>query len=100
VATASQKKALAAYRRRAFAQGLVRVEVQADKGDAGLLRALEETLRGDSAGAKTLRSVLEQALIDPQVGNAFDLVGSDLPDEAFAGVFDQPRQKGWREIDL
>jgi hypothetical protein len=26
--------------------------------------------------------------------------GSELPDETFAGVFDQPRQGGWREVDL
>ena len=92
--------AATAHRRRAFARGLVRVEVQAAKGDAGLIRALAETLRGDPARAKTLRSALEQALIDPQVKTAFDLFGSDLPDEAFAGVFDQPRQKSWRELKL
>src|ERR1700679_1675437 len=100
MATPSQKKASNAHRRRAFAQGLVRVELKADKADAGLLRTLAETLRGDPDRAKSLRSVLEHALIDPQVRTAFDLFGSDLPDEAFAGVFDQPRQKGWREIDL
>lgn len=100
MATPSQKKASAAHRRRAFARGLVRVEVQAARGDSGLIRALAETLRGDPARAKTLRSALEQALIDPQVKTAFDLFGSDLPDEAFAGVFDQPRQKSWRELKL
>jgi hypothetical protein len=100
MATPSQKKASTTHRRRAFARGLVRVEVQAVKGDTGLIRALAETLRGDSARAKTLRSALEQALIDPQVKTAFDLFGSDLPDEAFAGVFDQPRQKSWRQVDL
>ena len=100
MATASQKKASTTHRRRAFARGLVRVEVQAVKGDTGLIRALAETLRGDPARAKTVRSILEQALIDPQVKTAFDLFGSDLPDEAFAGVFDQPRQRSWREVEL
>jgi hypothetical protein len=100
MATPSQKKASNAHRRRGLARGLVRVEVKADKADAGLLRTLAETLRGDPDRARSLRSVLEQALIDPQVKTAFDLFGSDLPDEAFAGVFDQPRQKDWREIDL
>jgi hypothetical protein len=100
MATPSQKKASTAHRRRAFARGLVRVEVQAAKGDAGLIRALAGTLRGDPVRAKALRSALEQALIDPQVKTAFDLFGSDLPDEAFAGVFDQPRQKSWRELKL
>jgi hypothetical protein len=100
MATPSQKKASIAHRRRASARGLVRVELKADKVDAGLLRTLAETLRGDPERARSLRSVLEQALIDPEVKTAFDLFGSDLPDEAFVGVFDQPRQKGWREIDL
>jgi hypothetical protein len=100
MATSSQKKASSAHRRRAFARGLVRVEVQAAKGDAGLIRAIAETLRGDPARAKTLRAAFERALIDPQVKTAFDLFGSDLPDEAFAGVFDQPRQKIWRELKL
>ena len=100
MATPSQKKASTAHRRRMLARGLVRVEVQAAKGDAGLIRALAETLRGDPARAKTLRSAFEQALIDPQVKTAFDLFGSDLPDEAFAGVFDQPRQESWRELKL
>jgi hypothetical protein len=100
MATLSQKKASTAHRRRAFARGLVRVEVQAAKGDAGLLRALAETLRRDPERAKALRSTLERALIDPEVKTAFDVFGSDLPDDVFAGVFDQKRQKNWRELDL
>jgi hypothetical protein len=100
MATASQKKASATHRRRAASRGLLRVEVQASKGDTGLIRALAETLRGDPTRAKKLRSTLEQALIDPQVKTAFDLFGSDLPDDVFAGVFDQPRPTGWRETDF
>jgi hypothetical protein len=100
VATLSQIKASTTHRRRAAARGLVRVEVQAAKGDTGLIRTLAETLRGEPERAKLLRSTLEKALIDPEVKTAFDVFGSDLPDEAFAGVFDQPRQKGWRKIDL
>jgi hypothetical protein len=34
------------------------------------------------------------------VKSAFDVFGSELPDEAFAGVFDQPRQCNWRKVDL
>ena len=100
MATPSQKKASAAHRRRASARGLVRVEVQAGKGDSGLIRALAETLRGDPERAKALRSALARALIDPQVKTAFDLFGSDLPDDVFAGVFDQKRQKEWRELEF
>lgn len=39
-------------------------------------------------------------LIDPDIETAFDVFGSDLPDDAFAGVFDQPREKDWREVEL
>jgi hypothetical protein len=100
VATPSQKTASTTDRRRSFARGLVRVGGQVRQGDAGLIRAFAETLRGDPARAKTLRSTLEQAPLDPQVKTAFDIFGSDLAEEAFAGVFDPPRQKKWREVDL
>jgi hypothetical protein len=96
----SQRKATRAHRRRAAAHGLVRVEVQAAKKDAGLIRALAETLRGRSARAESLRSALANALLDPEIRTAFDVFGSDLPDEAFSGVFDQPRRREWREVDL
>ncbi len=88
------------HRRRAAARGLVRVEVQAPKRDAGLIRALAETLRGEADKAEALRSTLAKALIHPEVKTAFDVFGSELSDEIFAGVFDQPRQRDWREVDL
>ena len=100
MSTSSQKKASTTHRRRAAARGLVRVEVQAAISDTGLIRAWAETLRGEPERAKSLRSTLEKALIDPEVKNAFDIFGSDMLDEAFSGVFEQPRQKGWREVDL
>lgn len=100
MASTSQKKASTAHRRRSAARGLVRVEIQAAKGDTGLIRALAETLRGEPKRARALRSTLEQALSDPQVKTAFDVFAADMPDEAFADIFDQPRQKGWRKVDL
>ena len=100
MATASQKKASTAHRRRRVARGFVRVEVQAAKGDTGLIRALAESLRGEQERAKSLRSILAQALTDPDVKTVFDIFGSDLPDKAFAGVFDQPRPKSWRKVSL
>jgi hypothetical protein len=101
MASKSQRKATRTHRRRAAARGLVRVEVQAPKKDAGLIRALAETLRGKAETAEALRSTLAKALIiDPEVKTAFDVFGSELPDETFADVFDQPRQRDWREIDL
>jgi hypothetical protein len=98
--TKSQRKATRTHRRRAKERGLVRVEVQAPKQDAGLIRTLAETLRGRSEKASALRSTLAKALMHPEVSTAFDIFGSDLPDEVFAGVFDQPRQRDWREVDL
>jgi|SRR6516225_4135485 hypothetical protein len=100
MASKSQRKAIRSHRRRAASRGFVRVEVQAPKRDAGLIRALAETLRGQGDKAEALRSTLAKALIHPDVKTAFDVFGSELPDEAFAGVFDQPRQRHWRKVDL
>ncbi|QQO31455.1 hypothetical protein JJC00_22770 [Bradyrhizobium diazoefficiens] len=100
MATKSQRKATRTHRRRAAARGLVRVEVQAAKKDASLIRALAETLRDKPERAAALRSTLATALLNPGVRTAFDVFGSELPDEAFSGVFDQPRGDGWRKVDL
>ena len=75
-------------------------QVQAATKDAGLIRAVADTLRGKPEKADALRSTLANALIHPEVKTAFDVFGSDLPDEAFDDVFDQPRQRDWREVDL
>jgi hypothetical protein len=99
LASKSQRKATSAHRCRAAARGLVRVEVQASKQDAGLIRKLAETLRSGPKKAKAIRSTLEKALM-PELVTAFDVFGSDLPDEAFAGVFDQPRERDWRKTGL
>jgi hypothetical protein len=100
MASKSQIRATRAHRRRAAARGLVRVEVQAAKGDAGLIRAVAETLRSNPEQAGALRSTLEKALTDSEVKTAFDVFGSGLPDEVFGGVFDQPRHRRWREVKL
>ena len=99
MATKSQRKATRAHRRRAAARGLARVEVLAPRKDADLIRALAEALRNEAEKAEMLRSTLAKSL-HPEVRTAFDVFGSDLPDEAFAGVFDQPRQRGGRRVDL
>jgi hypothetical protein len=100
MASKSQRKATRTHRRRAAARGLVRVEVQAPKKDARLIRALAETLRGGTEKAEALRSTLAKAVMNPEMKTAFDIFGSELPDEVFTGVFDQPRQRGWRPVDL
>ena len=96
----SQRRATSTHRRRAAARGLVRVEVQAPRKDAGLIRAVAQTLRGAPEKAEELRSTLVKALVHPGVTTAFDIFGSDLSDETFGGVFDQPRQREWRKVDL
>jgi len=100
MASRSQRKATRTYRRRAAARGLVRVEVQTPRKDAALIRALAETLRGGAGKAEALRSTLAKAVMNPEMRTAFDIFGSDLPDDVFADVFDQPRQTGWRRVDL
>jgi hypothetical protein len=100
MASKAQRNATKMHRRRAAARGFVRLEVQARQRDADLIRALAETLRSESEKAKTLRSTLVQSLVLPEIRTAFDVFGSDLSDEVFAGVLEQSRQKLWREIDL
>ena len=94
MASKSRRKAPPTHRRRATARGLVSVEVQASKGDAGLIRALAKTLREGTAKAQAVRSTLTQAVMNPKMRTAFDVFGSDLPDEVFTDVFVQPRQGG------
>jgi len=45
-------------------------------------------------------ATLTKVLMHPEAKTAFDIFGSDLPDEAFDGIFDQPRQSDWRKVDL
>jgi hypothetical protein len=78
----------------------VRLEVQTNPKDVRLIKALAKTLRGEPERARALRSTLERALVNPELKTAFDVFGTDLPDEVFADVFDQRRQGSWREIDL
>lgn len=96
MATVSRKKTSAGHRR-IPARGTVRLQIQAPEGDTQLIRALAETLRGEPKRARILRATLKNALIDADAKTVFDVFGSELPDEAFADVFDQPRAQGWRE---
>jgi hypothetical protein len=57
-------------------------------------------LRGRAHEANALRTTLAKALVPPKAKTAFDVFGSDLPDEGFAVIFDQPREWGWRKVDL
>ncbi len=100
MATTSQRKASTTHRRRAVARGLVRVEVQAAKRILASYALWQKHFAASRAGEKCFDPPWSSALIDPEVKTAFDVFGSDLPDDAFAGIFDQPRQKGWREVEL
>jgi hypothetical protein len=97
VASKSQRKSTGGRRP---AKGLVRIEIEAPEVDTALLQAVAETLRGDPRKAAALRSTLEEVLVGQEVKTAFDIFGTDLPDEVFADVFDQPRQRTWRRADL
>jgi hypothetical protein len=100
VSTKSQRKATRTHRRRAAARGFVRAEVQAPGRDAQLIRAVAETLRGQAQEAEALRATLAKALVHAGAKTAFDIFGSDLPGDAFKDIFDQPRQRDWREVDM
>jgi len=68
--------------------------------DLALLDNVVKVLRGDPEEAQRLRRAIVAALPGPKENTVFDIFGSDLPDEVFEGVFDQPRQSGWRDVDL
>ena len=82
MASKAQRKATKMHRHRSAARRLVRLEVQAARRDADLIRALAETLRSKSEKAKVLRSTLVNALVHSEIKTAFDVFGSDLPEES------------------
>ena len=76
----------------------MRLELQASQRDVALIRSVAEMLRGNAERAQAVRSALANALTDPEVKTAFDIFGSELADEAFTGIFDQPRRRDGREV--
>ena len=86
------------HRRRAAARGLLRIEVQAAERDANLIRAVAAALR--EGEAENVRARLANALSSNETGTAFDIFGSELPEDVFAGVFEQPRKERWRDVKL
>jgi hypothetical protein len=55
---------------------------------------------GQAQEAEALRATLAIALVHAAAKTAFDIFGSDLPGDAFKDIFDQPRQRDWREVEL
>jgi hypothetical protein len=90
-------KLCAGHRRGAAARGPVRVEVLVPKKDAGLIRALAKTLRGETEAAEALRLALAKAVMAPELSTAFDVFGSELADDAVTGVFEQ-HEGSWRKV--
>jgi len=69
--------------------------------DLALVQRVLEVLRGDDEEqADKLRRAISDALATPTAASVLDIFGSDLPEEAFEGVFPQRRAGDWREIDL
>lgn len=69
--------------------------------DLTLVQRVLEVLRGDDEQqAQKLRRAIMAALAAPKIESALDIFASDLPEDAFEGVFLERREKGWREIDL
>ncbi|MGD9543293.1 MAG: hypothetical protein AB7F41_06080 [Methylocystis sp.] len=69
--------------------------------DLTLVQRVLEVLRGDDEErAQKLRCAIVAALTAPKAQSVLDIFASDLPDDAFDGVFRHRREKGWREIDL
>jgi len=60
----TQKTPLASYRRRIRRQGIVRVEVQVHKQDAGLVRSIARALVDPERGAET-RALLRRRFEQP-----------------------------------
>lgn len=100
MASPSQRKASASHRRRSTARGLVRVEVQTTPADTALIRQIAQELRGDAQRAGLLREKLKASLGAQRARTAFDIFGSDLPDETFDDVFERDRGTGWRDVEL
>jgi hypothetical protein len=102
VSNRPQRIAGSSHRRRRTraTKGLVHVQVRAPRNDTALIKAVAEGLRGEPEKARALRSALAEVLASDEVKTAFDVFGSDLADEVFADVFDQPRLKSWREVTL
>jgi hypothetical protein len=74
--------------------------IAAPPDDAALIKNVLDVLCGELEQAQQLRRAIIAALPEPKTKTAFDVFGSNLPDEAFDGVFPDQRQSGWREVKL
>ncbi len=85
-----QETALRRHRQRRKRRGIVRVEVQAPRGDAALIRLLAAELRADSDAARRLRALLHEALALAPNGSLLEMLACDLPGDRDAdGLIDE-----------
>jgi hypothetical protein len=49
---------------------------------------------------KVAREPADEGVSRRREKTAFDIFGSDLPDEVFAEIFEQPRVSGWRDFEF
>lgn len=68
--------------------------------DTELIGRILDVLRGDQREAQALRQAIVAALDNAGRKSPLDVFGSDLPEETFEDVFDQPRPSDWREVQL
>lgn len=77
-----------------------RRETPAPMDDLTLMHKALETLRAGGEAAQRMRAAIGGALTECEGRSAIGVFASDLPDEAFDGVFPGKRESDWREIDL
>lgn len=99
--TATRRKAVAAFRRRAKKRGLARVEIMAREDDARLLRDLARRL-GDPAEGAAMRARLEAGLAEGadatrQDRRALrDLMNAQAT--GLASVWDNDQDEAWDRV--
>lgn len=100
-ALSAQRKAVERHRRRRRALGVVRVEVQAPRPDAQLIRDLAAALRGEPARANALRARLRAGLkpAPRKDRGLLAVLACDLPDEVFDWALARTPDYG-RDVEL
>jgi hypothetical protein len=96
----STSKAVSAHRKRQARRGFVRVEVQARRSDADLIRDVARALADDPARRDPIRAAISAA---PAIKTGADLLGA-LACEALSGdefdtLFERDKSSA-REVDL
>lgn len=101
VTQTAQQQAIARYRRKAAAKGLVRVEVTVPADHAGLLKSLARALREDKVSPDALRRTVSSAPDRPETWGDYLRDAPDLSAATFDEIFDPPRE-AWplRDVDL